>query len=99
MIADVLCQSSSVGFGQYGVTPWLDMSWPCSICVEAPAVLYLVTSLDTSFNKYQKWPQNVISWANSKGFGGKAVLSSLTGKNTAVGKTGFLVTLHRGFSL
>lgn len=62
MTADVLCQSSSVGFGHDGVTPWLEVSRPCSICVEAPAVLYLLTSLGSSFSEYQKCPQNVISW-------------------------------------
>lgn len=56
-IAGVLCQSSSVGFGQHGVSPWLGVSRPCSICVEAPAVLHLLTVVDTSFNECQKWLQ------------------------------------------
>lgn len=77
MIADVLCLSSSVGFGQQGVTPWLEVSRPCSIHVKAPGVLHLLTLVDTSFNKYLNWPQNVISQLILQGSGGKAVLCFL----------------------
>lgn len=39
------CQSSFLGFGQRDVTPWLEVNRACSNCVNAPAVLPLLTSV------------------------------------------------------